>query len=84
MKVFRKVLLVVAVLVGIGGAFVAWRIGPRNIIGMIRYDQRKEGKLKPGDAAPDVALVSLDGKTPVRVSEQVGGKPLVLVFGSYT
>jgi hypothetical protein len=84
MKVFRKVLLVLVVLVGIVGAFVAWRIGPRNIIGMIRYDQRKEGALKPGDAAPDVALVSLDGKTPVRVSEQVGGKPLVLVFGSYT
>ena len=84
MKVFRKVLLILAVLVGIVGAFVAWRIGPRNIIGMIRYDQRKEGALKPGDAAPDVALVSLDGKTPVRVSEQVGGKPLVLVFGSYT
>ena len=84
MKVFRKVLLVLAVLVGIVGAFVAWRIGPRNIIGMIRYDQREEGKLKPGDAAPDVALVSLDGKTPVRVSEKVGGKPLVLVFGSYT
>jgi hypothetical protein len=84
MKVFRKVLLVLVVLVGIVGAFVAWRIGPRNIIGMIRYDQRKEGALKPGDAAPDVALVSLDGKTPVRVSEKVGGKPLVLVFGSYT
>ena len=70
MKVFRKVLLVLVVLVGIVGAFVAWRIGPRNIVGMIRYDQRKEGALKPGDAAPDVALVSLDGKTPVRVSEQ--------------
>ncbi len=84
MKVFRKMLLAVAVLAGVVGAFVAWRIGPRNIIGMIRYDQRKEGSLKPGDAAPDVSLVSLDGKTPVRVSEQVGGKPLVLVFGSYT
>jgi hypothetical protein len=84
MKVFRRVLLIVAVVVGILGAFIAWRIGPRNIIGMIRYDQRKEGTLKPGDAVPDVTLVSLDGKTPVRVSERVGGKPLVLVFGSYT
>ena len=84
MKVVRKVLLVIAALAVIVGAFVAWRIGPRNIIGMIRYDQRKEGTLKPGDAAPDVALVLLDGKTPVRVSERVGGKPLVLVFGSYT
>jgi hypothetical protein len=84
MKVFRRVLLVVAVLAGLLAAFVAWRIGPKNVIGMIRYDQRKEGPLKPGDAAPDVTLVSLDGKTPVRVSENVGGKPLVLVFGSYT
>jgi hypothetical protein len=65
-------------------AVVLWRIGPKNVIGMIRYDERKEGALQPGDAAPDVALVSLDGKTPVRVSEKVGGKPLVLVFGSYT
>jgi hypothetical protein len=31
-----------------------------------------------------VTLVALDGKTPVRVAEQIGGKPLVLVFGSYT
>jgi hypothetical protein len=84
MKVFRRVLLIVAVLVGALGALIAWRIGPRNIIGMIRYDQRQEGTLKPGDTAPDVTLISLDGKTPVRVSEQVGGKPLVLVFGSYT
>ena len=84
MKVFRKVLLVVVVLVGIAGTLIAWKIGPRNIIGMIRYDQRKEGTLKPGDAAPDVTLVSLDGKTPVRVAERIGGKPLILVFGSYT
>ena len=84
MKVFRKVLLAVAVLVSVLAAVVVWRIGPRNIIGMIRYDQRKEGTLKPGDAAPDVTLVSLDGKTPVRVMDKVGGKPLVLVFGSYT
>lgn len=84
MKVLRRVLLVVAVLAGIVGAVMVWRIGPRNVIGMIRYDQRKEGRLQPGDAAPDVALVALDGKTPVRVAEKIGGKPLVLVFGSYT
>jgi len=40
--------------------------------------------VKVGDRAPDVSLVSLDGKTPVRLSEHVGGKPLILVFGSYT
>jgi len=80
----RKILIVVAVLVAAFLALAAIRIGPRNIIGMIRYDQRKEGALKPGDAAPDVALVSLDGKTPERLSDRVGGKPLILVFGSYT
>jgi hypothetical protein len=84
MRVFRRTLLVVAVLAGLFAAFVAWRIGPKNVIGMIRYDRSKEGSLKPGDTAPDVTLVSLDGKTPVRVSEKVGGRPLVLIFGSYT
>ena len=64
---------------------MTWMIGgPRNLIGMIRYDQRQEGKLKVGDRAPDVTVVSLDGKTPVRLSSSIGGKPTVLVFGSFT
>jgi hypothetical protein len=84
MRILRKVLLAVALLAAVLAVLFLWRIGPRNFIGMIRYDQRKEGALKRGDAAPDVTLVSLDGTTPVRVSEKVGGKPLVLVFGSYT
>ena len=58
--------------------------GPRNLIGMIRYDQREEGRLKVGDKAPDVTLLELDGKTPVELSERLGGKPTVLVFGSFT
>lgn len=61
-----------------------WLIGPRNVIGMARYDQRHEGNFKPGDPAPDVALVALDGKTSVRLRDQVGERPLVLIFGSYT
>jgi hypothetical protein len=84
MKIFRRVVLIAAVLLAAAVSFAVFRIGPRNVVGMIRYDHRKEGDLKPGVAAPDVALVSLDGKTPVRISERVGGKPLVLVFGSYT
>jgi hypothetical protein len=31
-----------------------------------------------------VRLVALDGKSPVRVADHIGGRPLVLVFGSYT
>ena len=81
---FKKILLIaVLVLVAVAGV-IAWKIGPRNVIGMLRYDQRKEGNLKVGDRAPDVSLVSLDGRTPVRLSEHVGARPLILVFGSYT
>ena len=58
--------------------------GPRNLIGMLRYDQRQEGRLRVGDHAPDVALLALDGTTPVRLSERLGGKPTVLIFGSFT
>jgi hypothetical protein len=84
MRLFKKILLIVVLLLCAAAGVIAWKIGPRNIIGMLRYDQRKEGNLKVGDRAPDVALVSLDGRTPVRLSERVGGKPLILVFGSYT
>lgn len=66
-----------------GAAGVAF-IGPRNVIGMIRYDKRQEGRLKVGDRAPDVTLVGLDGKSNVRIADRIGARPLVLVFGSYT
>jgi hypothetical protein len=59
-------------------------IGPRNVIGMIRYDKREQGKLKVGDRAPDVTLVGLDGQSNVRIADRIGQRPLVLVFGSYT
>jgi hypothetical protein len=84
MKIFARVVLVAAVLLAAGVSVAVLRIGPRNVLGMIRYDHRKQGDLRPGVAAPDVTLVSLDGKTPLRVSERIGGKPLILVFGSYT
>jgi len=58
--------------------------GPRNLLGILRYDQRREGDLKVGDRAPDVTLVALDGTTPVRLSERFGGKPTVLILGSFT
>lgn len=84
MRLFKKILPVAVALLAAAAGVVAWRIGPRNIVGMLRYDQRKEGALRVGDRAPDVALVSLDGQTAARLWQSVGGKPLVLVFGSYT
>jgi hypothetical protein len=80
---WKKIVLgVLAVVLGVA-AFMVWKIGPRNVVGMIRYDQRRDGDLKVGDRAPEVALVGLDGKS--RVPLVAGrGKPLVLIFGSFT
>lgn len=63
--------------------FMMYQMGPRNFFGMLRYDQREEGDLKVGDRAPDVVLAALDGKD-VRLADRFGGKPVVLIFGSYT
>jgi hypothetical protein len=65
------------------GIFV-FMIGPSNVIGMLRYDTREEGALLVGHTAPNVSLTALDGTTPVHLKDQIGAKPLVLVFGSFT
>lgn len=85
MRAWKKVLLALLAVVALFGAFVVWKIGPRNVYGLARYGtQRREGDLRVGQPAPDVSLVSLDGKSRVRLADEIGGKPLVLVFGSYT
>lgn len=66
------------------GTLALIRIGPRNLWGMLRYDQRREGDLAVGGQAPDVVLTALDGITRVHLHEQTGGKPLVLILGSFT
>lgn len=46
------------------------------------------GSLQEGpsvdEAAPDFELKTLDGGEPVRLSDRLGKKPVVLVFGNYT
>jgi hypothetical protein len=86
MSMKRKMLwagAVLGIVVIATGGFTVYRIGPRNVIGMLRYDQREEGTLKVGDPAPDVVLDALDGGK-VHLRERLGAKPVVLVFGSYT
>lgn len=79
----KKILLLLGLAVlGVAGYFVHL-IGPRNIIGMLRYDQRHPGHLRVGDPAPDAVLTALDGSHR-RLLEASGGKPVVLIFGSYT
>lgn len=81
---FKTILIVLVVLAVAVGATVVFMIGPRNIIGMLRYDQRREGPLKVGEKAPDIAMVALDGVSPVHLKDHMGEKPLVIIFGSYT
>jgi hypothetical protein len=84
-RVLKRILLGLAAVVVLALGGMTYMIGgPRNLIGMLRYDQRQEGSLRVGDRAPDVTLYALDGATPVRLSHELGGKPTVLVFGSFT
>ncbi|HEV7672554.1 MAG TPA: hypothetical protein VGS22_28890 [Thermoanaerobaculia bacterium] len=64
--------------------FALITIGPSNVWGMLRYDTREEGALDVGHRAPDVSLLALDGHTRVALSERMGERPLVVIFGSYT
>jgi hypothetical protein len=59
---------------------------PKDAYGMVRYalPYMHRGKLKPGDTAPDAPLLALDGKDQFRIRERIGGRPLMVVFGSYT
>lgn len=80
----RKILLGVVALVLIAVIGVVAMIGPKNVIGMLRYDQRHPGKLHVGDPAPNATLAALDGTQSVALRDHWQAKPLVLVFGSYT
>lgn len=80
----KKILWIVGGLIVVAAAVMAYVIGPKNVIGMLRYDQRRDGDLKVGDRAPDALLVSLDGRSRQPLLAAAGSKPLVLVFGSFT
>jgi hypothetical protein len=71
------------------GVFVGLSLmagSPRDAYGMVRYafPHMHRGKLKVGDDAPDARLVALDGAARFHIRERTSGKPLVLVFGSFT
>jgi len=78
------VLVAAVAVLGYKVIFPMVMMGPHNYWGMLRYDTRQEGDLAVGHAAPDVALLDLDGTTPIHLRQRLGGKPAVLVFGSFT
>lgn len=75
---------VVVVGVGTGLSFMAG--SPKDAVEMVRYalPYMHSGHLRVGSAAPDVALVALDGESKFQLRDHIAGKPLVLVFGSFT
>jgi hypothetical protein len=71
------------------GAFVGLSVmagSPKDAYGMVRYalPHMHRGNLKVGEDAPDARLVALDGTERFHIRERTSGKPLVLVFGSFT
>jgi hypothetical protein len=60
--------------------------GPKDALYMLRYalPHMHRGNLRVGDPAPDARLVALDGSTRFHIRERTVGRPLVLVFGSFT
>ena len=85
-RAHRRLLIAATAILLVGSLVVVplVLIGPRDLWRMLRYDQRQEGSLKVGDKAPDGVLKELqDGKS-VSLQENIGDRPLVLIFGSYT
>jgi hypothetical protein len=83
-KWFVIVVAVLLVAAFIGLSFMAG--SPRDVYYMVRYafPHMHRGNLKVGDQAPDAKLVALDGSSRFHIRERTGGRPLVLVFGSFT
>jgi hypothetical protein len=59
---------------------------PKDAVYMVRYalPHMHRGNLKVGDLAPDAKLFALNGTDTFHVRQRTTGKPLVLVFGSFT
>jgi hypothetical protein len=80
------VIVMAGLLLAVYVAFSIMAGGPKDALEMVRYalPHMHLGNLKVGDAAPDVRLVALDGSTRFQLREHLQGRPLVLVFGSFT
>jgi Iodothyronine deiodinase len=63
---------------------------PKDAVAMVRFalPHMHVGQFKVGDNAPDARLVALDGTTRFQIHDRInyrpGGRPLVLIFGSFT
>jgi hypothetical protein len=73
-------------LVAAFGALSFMAGSPKDAVLMLRYalPYMHRGTLKVGDEAPDARLLALDGTTIFHLREKNQGRPLVVVFGSFT
>jgi hypothetical protein len=59
---------------------------PKDALLMVRYafPHMRNGNLKVGAPAPDGKLTALNGTDHFQIRQRINGKPLVLIFGSFT
>jgi hypothetical protein len=55
-----------------------------EVLADAEYLDLRTPKVAAGDAAPDFELPLVDGSGTVRLAELNAGRPVALVFGSYT
>lgn len=79
--------------VGFGALLVLVFIGlsvmagsPKDAYGMVRYalPYMHRGKLRAGDVAPDASVLTLNGQDRFQIRDRIAGRPLMVIFGSYT
>jgi hypothetical protein len=59
-------------------------LGLQDVMGREDYRELRTPDLAVGDPALDFELPRLDGGPAIRLTTFAGGKPVALVFGSYT
>ena len=85
--IFKWTVIALAALIVAVFIFLSLMAGsPKDAVYMVHYafPHMHRGTLKVGDEAPDARLVALDGTTNFHIREKTAGRPLVLVFGSFT
>jgi hypothetical protein len=80
------ILALVLILGAVFGVMSHFMGGPRDVYGFLRYalPQWRKGDLKVGQPAPNFTVYALDGQTTFPLSDRIGKRPLVVIFGSYT
>ncbi len=59
-------------------------LGLQDVMGRADYRDLMTSEIDVGDPAPDFELPLVDGGASIRLSEFGAGRPVALVFGSYT